>query len=148
MYLAEDPRTWLDMGGSDYALKKLLRWRAEGPTERNKQMVRFILEHGNLSARWRNTLPQTALLLIDLALEWNDLAMWQEVVRKSIGNGDTSSLSSDILFRVWSAFSFDRTKDMFVHFILVFVLHPFAYVSHRWMDFAESRKPFSSSLAR
>ena len=124
MYLAGDLGTLLEMGGSDYALKKLLRWRAEGPTERNKQMVRYILEHGYFRACWQNTLPQTASSLIDLALEWNDLAMWQEVVRKSIGDGDPSSLNSDVMCRAWSVFSFDRTKDMFVHFILVSILHP------------------------
>ena len=131
MYLADDSSTLLGMGGSDYALKKLLRWKAEGPTERNKQLARYITDHGRLNPSWSQAPPQAASLLIDLALEWNDLAMWQEVIKKSVSGGDTSRLSSDVLIRAWSLFSFDRTKNTSVYSIIASIPHPFAYVSHR-----------------
>ena len=90
------------MGGADYAFKKLKRWKAEGPTERNRKTVQFVINHGSLSS-------QQSLLLIDLALEWGDFTMWQEVLDK-----DLIKLSLNTLIRAWGIFTFDRTKNMLV----------------------------------
>ena len=110
----EDSNTPLEIGGTNYALKKLQRWRAEGPTERNKQMARFILNHGHLGLGWSHTLTEEASLLIDLALEWGDFSIWKAVLKKSAGNGNVPQLSSDVLVRAWGAFTFDRIKSTFV----------------------------------
>jgi len=119
MSLAGDSSTTLlEMGGADYAFKKLKRWRAEGPTERNRKMARFLVNHGNLSGGRSSTLPEHSLLLIDLALEWADFAMWQEVLKKSIREGQAPKLSLDTLIWAWGVFTFDRTKDMLVQSIL------------------------------
>ena len=108
----EDSNTPLEIGGTNYALKKLQRWRAEGPTERNKQMARFILNHGRLG--WSRTLAEEASLLIDLALEWGDFSTWKAVLKKSAEGGKVPQLSSDVFVRAWGAFTFDRIKSTFV----------------------------------
>jgi hypothetical protein len=104
----ESSETLLEMGGEDYALKKLQRWKAEGPTKRNTQMARFLLNEGYSDSHWSP--------LIDLALKWGDFAMWQEILKKSTRSRGAPNLSSDVLIRAWSTFTFDRTKNMFVPF--------------------------------
>jgi hypothetical protein len=121
MYLTQDFETLLEIGGTEYALTKLKRWRAEGQTERNIQMARYLLDHKTSSYSW--TYDQSAPFLIDLALEWGDFPMWQEVFRKSRRDMITPELSADVLFRAWSVFSFDRTKDMSVPSILASMPH-------------------------
>ncbi|KAF9648913.1 hypothetical protein BDM02DRAFT_3128680 [Thelephora ganbajun] len=108
----EGSTTPLEMGGAEYAFKKLRRWKAEGPTERNRQMARFLLSHGSLSASWSHALSEEVLLLIDLALEWGDFTMWQEILKESAGDGYTLYLSMDVLIRAWGVFTFDRIKHI------------------------------------
>lgn len=115
MSLAEDSKTPLEIGGTSYALKKLRRWNAEGPTERNKQMARFLLDNGYLWDTWGHYFREDALFLIDLALEWGDLAIWQEVIEKGTSEGSTPKLSLDVLVRAWSVFTFDRAKHLYVY---------------------------------
>jgi len=92
----------------------LKRWRAEGPTERNRQMAQFILSHGSVITRWSHALTEQGSLLIDLALEWSDFSMWQAVLERA-SDGYTPQLNVDLLIRGWGVFTFDRTKNMSVH---------------------------------
>lgn len=117
MSLAEkDSETSLKIGGTKYALKKLRRWKDEGPTERKKQMVRFLLDNGNFANSYSRNLTSEASALIDLALGWGDLAIWQEVLKKSASGRSQPQLDSDVLIRAWSVFAFDQTKNLSVHF--------------------------------
>jgi len=133
MFLAgKDPATSSVTGGADYAFKKLERWKAEGPTERNKKMAQLLISHGSSGAHWS--------LLVDLALEWSDLPMWNEVLKKSAGKWYTPKLGLDELVRAWGAFTFDRVKNMLVHFALASMPYRLAHPSHCRMHLAESRK--------
>lgn len=107
----------LDIGGDDYAFKKLKRWKAEGPTERNKKMAQFLLNHRASDPYWSHGLHPHLLLLIELALEWNYSAIWEEVLKKSVREGRTPEISLDMLIRGWELFTFDRTKSMLVYSI-------------------------------
>ena len=143
----DDSTTPLEMGGVDYAFKKLKRWNAEGPTERNKQMAQFILSHGSMSDGWHShTLSAQALLLIDLAVEWGDFNMWQEVLKRGMSGGYPPQLSADVLIRACDVFTFDRTKHLFVHFILTSTPHSFAHVSLYLVCPAESRRLFAVTI--
>jgi hypothetical protein len=102
-------------GGIKYALKKLNRWKPEGPTERNRQMARCVLDRAELKTYWSGGLSTEGSLLVDLALEWGDFPMWEEVLKKSAGGKFPPRLSSDILLRAWSVFTFDRIKHTSVH---------------------------------
>ena len=101
-----------------YALRKLKRWMVEGPTERNRKMAQFILTKGHLGPSYgggrRGAVPEHTLLLIDLAVEWNDLAMWAGVLKKSGGFANPQLLGSAPLLRAWSAFPFNATRPMLV----------------------------------
>jgi len=119
----EEPTSLLDMGGATYALKKLRRWKGEGPTERNRKMARFLINHGSLSSSWSHTLSEHSGLLIDLALEWGDPAMWEEVLEKSTREGHVLLLGLDELIRALNVFTFDRTKNMLVHSTLAPIPH-------------------------
>ena len=96
-----------------YAFCKLKRWMAEGPTERNKKMAQFILTNGYLGFH-RGEVPEDALLLMDLAVEWNDFAMWEAVLKKSGSEGNPQRLGSAPLIRVWNVFPFNVTRPMLV----------------------------------
>ena len=111
----EDLKTQLKMGGTSYALKKLKKWKSEGPTERNKQAARFLLQHSHFGAGPSYTLTKKASFLFNLALEWGDFSIWQKVLEKSVKGNSTPKLSLDILTRASSVFTFDRTKNMSVH---------------------------------
>lgn len=129
MFLAdENSNAPLEIGGPEYAVRKLLKWKAEGPTERNKQIIQFLLKRGRLSACWSHG-EDGALLLINLALDWEDFSMWQQILKKSASEGYAPCLTSDMLFRAWDVFTFDRTKEMFVHSTLASIaVHSLIFV--------------------
>ena len=113
MYLAgagDGPEAPMDV---PYAFRKLRRWMPEGPTEKNRKMVEFVLNKGYLGIRL-GVLPETTLLLIDLAVEWNDFAMWEAVLQTSGGGRSPHLLSSASLLRAWNVFPFSATQPMSV----------------------------------
>ncbi|KAF9646265.1 hypothetical protein BDM02DRAFT_3271099 [Thelephora ganbajun] len=102
-----------------YASRKLKRWMAEGPTERNKKMAQFILDNGYFGLSYGSDkrggmLHENALLLIDLAVEWNDFAMWVGVLKKSGIDKVPQLLGSVPLIRAWNVFPFNVTRPMLV----------------------------------
>jgi len=120
MYLAKakgGPEAPLDAA---YAFRKLKRWMAEGPTERNRKMAQFLLGNGRLGPRYGSDkrhgarLSEDAQLLINLAVEWNDFAMWARVLKKSGIDKNPKLLGSGPLVRAWSVFPFNVTRPMFV----------------------------------
>ena len=113
----------LNVVGPRYALKKLKEWRGEGPTERNKGIARFLVN--------RERFPENASMLMDLALEWEDLEIWQEVVEKGLNEGRAPRPSLDMLIRAWGIFTFDRIKYMLVHSTLAPSLVSLAHVLPR-----------------
>ena len=113
----EEPTSLLDMGGAEYALKKLRRWKGEGQTERKRKMARFLINHGSLSSGdWSYKLSEHSRLLIDLALEWDDSAMWEEVLEKSTREGHALRFGLEgELVRALNVFTFDRIENVLVH---------------------------------
>jgi len=103
-----------------YALKKLKRWMAEGPTERNRKMAQLVLSKGYLrlsyGAERRGTVPEDTLLLIDLAMEWNDFTMWAAVLEKSGGIVKPQLLGSTPLLLAWNTFPFNVARPTLVPF--------------------------------
>jgi hypothetical protein len=144
MSLAEDDsQAPLQIGGTRYALKKLERWKAEGPTERNKQMARFLLDHGSFGTQYSHELTTDESLLVDLALQWGDLPMWKEVLKKSASAGSELRLSPDLLIRAWSVFTFDCIKQLSVHFHSCLIPCFLAHIPH----LVESSAVFVTGLA-
>jgi len=86
-------------------------------------MSRFLIKHGSLGSDWSHALSEHSTLLIDLALEWGNFAMWEEVLKKSTREGLTPQLSLNELIQAWDVFTFDRTKNMLVHSILAPMPH-------------------------
>lgn len=85
-----------------YTFRKLQWWMAEGPMERNRKMAQFILSKGCLgpsygSGKQCGVLLENMLLLVDLAMEWNDFAMWVEVLKKSGADKNLQLLGSALL---------------------------------------------------
>lgn len=111
----EETATPLGLAGPGYALKKLKKWRDQGPTEKNKAMAWFLTSH--LSR------PEHLSTLMDLALEWKDSTMFQEILEKCSSGKLAPQLSSDMFIRAWAVFTFDRIEDMSVHSTLV-LTHP------------------------
>ena len=134
----EHSTTILSVGGAEYAFEKLKRWKAEGPTQRNRDVVRFLIGYGHLS-------PGRASMLINLALEWGDFAIW-EMIQRSASGGHTPQLSSDVAIRAWGAFTFDRTRRALVCSVLAPMLSlTFLVVQY---PFVESRRPFTTNPAQ
>ena len=105
----------LRVGDAHYAFRKLRRWKAEGPTERNKNLVQFLTDARYLSS-------EHGLKLIELALEWNDFAMWEMILQTSAKRGSSPRLSSDVVIRACDTFTFDRTKQTLVYPVPVLIL--------------------------
>ena len=101
----------LSVVGPGYALKKLKKWRDEGPTEKNRGMAQFLT--GRMSS------PEELSALVDLALEWKDSTTLQETLEKCLSERHVPQPSLDMLIRAWGAFTFDGIKDMLVHSTLV-----------------------------
>ena len=83
-------------------------------------MIRFLI---NLSSGWPYAFSNHSTLLIDLALEWGDFAMWEEVLNKTTTEGHAPRLGLDELIRALNVFTFDRTKNMLVHSTLAPIPH-------------------------
>lgn len=80
-------------------------------------MAQFVLKNGHLGAVYsggRRSVPENTLLLIDLALEWNDFAMWAAVLEKSKGDVSPQLLGSAPLIRAWNAFPFNIIRPVLV----------------------------------
>jgi len=149
MSLAQDDlTTMLGMGGTDYAFKKLKRWRAEGPTERTRKMARYLVDREYLSTSWSHDLTDRGSVLIDLALEWNDFAMWEAVLNKTSSGRLTTQSGLDILARAWGVFTFDRTKHLLVHSVLVSVPYSILTFSVTPTWPVESRRLFATNLTQ
>jgi len=72
-------------------------------------MAQFLIDRSSLAY-----IPsEDSKVLINLALEWGDISMWEEIFKKN--RGDTSQLSLDVVIRAWDVFTFDRTKNTLVH---------------------------------
>ena len=132
-----------------YAFRKLQRWMAEGPTERNRKMGQFILSNGRLgpsygSGKRRGALPENTLLLVDLAMEWNDFAMWMEVLKKSGADKSPQLLGSALLVRAWSAFPFEVTHPMLVSSQLL----QSCSITRAHISYVDSQSSFNTSPAR
>ena len=121
MYLAGAGKGLKPSLDAAYAFRKLKRWMPEGPTERNRKMAQLVLDNGLLRPSYgygkqRGTLPETTLLLIDIAVEWNDFEMWVGVLKKCRGDENPQVLGSVLLIRAWKAFPFNVTRPMLVPF--------------------------------
>jgi len=57
---------------------------------------------------------EDTLLLINLAVEWNDFAMWAGVVKRSRTDKSPQLLGSAPLIRAWNVFPFNLTQLMWV----------------------------------
>ena len=81
-------------------------------------MAQFVLENGYLGppydGKGRGAVPEDALLLINLAVEWNDFAMWTAVLEKSGGSVKPQLLDSTPLILAWNSFPFNVTRPMLV----------------------------------
>jgi hypothetical protein len=82
-------------------------------------------------------------LLIDLALEWNDFAMWEDALKADESEWNLARLGLDVVIRAWDVFTFDRVKSMLVHSTLPPCPVSFAHLSHRSIRLAESRRLFT-----
>jgi hypothetical protein len=120
MSLEDEAMSPSRMGGIDYMVEKLQKRRAEGPTERNKQMAQSLLKHGHFALYSSRSLAAEASVLIDLALEWGDLAVFRKVLEKSARGKYKPQLSLDVVRRACGVFAFDLVKHLFVHSTLAF----------------------------
>ena len=104
----EDSATILNVGGVKYTFRKLEKWKAEGPTERNKTMVQFLASR-HLSSEGR-------LMLINLALEWRHFSTWNTALQGGYSGGE---FGPEVMIQAWGIFTFDQTKPMLVYSVLV-----------------------------
>jgi hypothetical protein len=52
------------------------------------------------------------LIMADLAVQWNDLAMWTQVVKASGADKNLEMIGTDKLIAAWSKFSFENLRPM------------------------------------
>lgn len=144
MSLEEDVESPLRMGGASYMVKKLQKRRAEGQSERNKQMAWSLLNRGHFALYSSRSLTAEASVLIDFAFEWGDLAIFQKVLEKSACGKYKPQLSLDVVRQACGVFAFDRIKHLFVHSVLISSPHS---IARHLTRLAESRRSFVTNLA-
>jgi hypothetical protein len=99
----------LNAGGVSYALQKLKRaGPRDDPTPEDRKMANYVL------ARLTPRDKISALALADFAIQWNDLAMWNQLVKASGADKNLDVIGKDKLFAGWKKFSFENVRPTYV----------------------------------
>jgi hypothetical protein len=97
----------LGSGGVKYAVQSLIRantWNSQ-PTANDRKWANYV------SVRVSSKDKASARFMADLAVQWNDLAMWEQVVKASGSEKKFGVLGLDKFVLAWKKFSFDIVKE-------------------------------------
>lgn len=91
----------LESGGVSYALRRLKRGGTGQPDEDDQKVAKFIVDR----IKKGDTVSTQAMT--DYAVQWNDLAMWSQVVKSGGTDKAIDILGKERLVAAWMKFSFD-----------------------------------------
>jgi hypothetical protein len=96
----------LNAGGVSYALQKLKSASPRSPTQEDRKMANYVLARMNPGDK------ASALAMTDFAIQWNDLAMWNQIVKASRADKNLDMIGKDKLIAAWDKFSFENVRLM------------------------------------
>jgi hypothetical protein len=96
----------LKAGGVSYALPKLKRAGPRDPTDEDRKIANYVL------ARLTPRDKASSLAMADFAIQWNDLAMWNQLVKASGAEKNLDMVGKDNLIKAWKKFSFESVRPM------------------------------------
>ena len=96
----------LNAGGVSYALQRLKRGGPRNPTEEDRKMAKYVL------ARITPHNKTSTIPMADFAIQWNDLAMWTQLVKASGADKNLDIIGRDKLIAAWKKFSFETVRSM------------------------------------
>lgn len=100
---------FLSTGGISYALQRLKRKELSKPTADDRRVANWVI--ARLTARD----PTTTREMAKIAIQWNDLEMWNKVVKASVADKGIQVLGKDSLIKAaWKKFSFETIRPMCV----------------------------------
>jgi len=94
----------LNAGGVSYALQRLKSAGSRSPTQEDRKVANYVL------ARINPRDKVSALAMADLAIQWNDLAMWNQIVKASGAEKSLDMIGKDKLIAAWDKFSFENVR--------------------------------------
>lgn len=98
----------LESGGISYALQKLKLGGSREPTDEDRKMAKFVVNRINS----RDTTPTRAMA--GLAVQWNDLGMWCQVMKAGGADKNLDVLGQDRIIAAWNKFSFVAVRQTWV----------------------------------
>lgn len=90
----------LKSGGMPYALQRLKRNGSTEPIEEDRTLAKFVVERLNPQEK------ASTRIMAEYAVHWNDLEMWNEVVKAGAGDKNIDILGQGRLLAAWRRFSF------------------------------------------
>lgn len=96
----------LKAGGVTYAIQKLKRSGQKDPTEEDRKIAKYVVDR--VSTRDKDTTRTMA----DFAAQWNDIAMWKQVIKASGADKSFDVLGKDRFIAAWKAFSFENVRPV------------------------------------
>jgi mannose-1-phosphate guanylyltransferase len=110
LFREEDDLDVLGADGVQYAMQTLTR--ANGlttePSAKDRKRAEYILCRLNVNDK------KTARFMADLAVQWNDLAMWNRVVKQSGSERNVDVLEKERLVQASKQFSFEAVRITWV----------------------------------
>jgi hypothetical protein len=119
LFREQDDLDILGDGGVQYAMQTLTRangWTTE-PNAKDRKRAEYILHRLKVNDK------KTARFMADLAVQWNDLAMWNRVVKGSGAEKNVDVLGMEKLVQASKQFSFQAVRMTWVPSSNVYVIH-------------------------
>lgn len=99
----------LSAGGVPYALKIAQSANPARLTQDDRSAAHYIIDYlGSQN-------DATKVAMADLAVRWNDLKMWKQVLASSSADKNINILRDEIFPVAWRKFSFEAIRVMCVH---------------------------------
>lgn len=107
---AKEVEVLLDAGDVPYALQEVSKADPSSPTQSDRQTAQYVIN------RLGSQDQATKVAMVDLAMKWNDLEMWKEVVKASGAQKSVDVVGKPKFLEAWRKFSFESIRAMYVSF--------------------------------
>lgn len=104
LYLKRDEkRIMLQAGGVSYAITRLKKASPVKPNEDTKAYAEYVLGVKSYD-------DSNDILVLNLALSWGDLSLWQKAANKCKFNADPTSIGWERVVAAWDKFGFEALR--------------------------------------
>lgn len=101
----------LNAGGVPYAVGLLQKANTIDPTETDRRTAQYVVNSLKVGDK------SVAQTMADLAVQWNDVGLWKQVVTASGGEKNVDVLGMDKFNQAWKKFSFSAVRSTYVSLV-------------------------------